>query len=443
MEHKFVPAGDYMLESSGKSMILETFLGTCVAVAIYDTDSNVGGLCHILLPDSDSHDDSWRPKCYASSALALFVDSLIKNGANQASVTAVVAGGSLGFPFSEHDLHLDIGGRITECVNQFLVRHNIPIIKSETGGCLGMKIRLNTSTWNVDIEQILPTPHTQPETISRPTESQIRDAIVHAKPIPQIALKLIRLLQNESYNLTEIIELFGHEQMLTAKVISYCNTAHIGSKIKIDSIERAVLILGELHLLEILISSSLNSFFDQMEGGYSLVRGGLFKHSLAVAHLAQVIAGKCKQIDPHIAYTAGLLHDIGKVVLDQYVALSKADFYNRDANANKELIHTEQNIFGTDHQKIGKELAKRWNIPENLSEVMSSHHFPENAKIDSDLLYAVYIADIIASWIMAGVELESLCSTIGFEEKISHLNLKASDITDIIGQVEWNRIISL
>nr|MBF0220995.1 HDOD domain-containing protein [Desulfobulbaceae bacterium] len=443
MENKVVSAGEYRIESSGKSLRLEALLGTCVAVAIYDSTANVGGLCHILLPDIDSHDNAWRPKCYASSALALFLDDLVKEGAAINSLTAVVAGGSLGFPFSEHDLNLDIGGRIAECANQFLVRHKIPIKSCETGGYYGMKMGLDTSNWQVKIAQMLPPTTKKTETVTPPTEEQIQNAIITAKPIPQITLQLIRLLHKDYYKLSEITDILGHEQLLTAKVISYCNTVHISSKIKIDTLERAVLILGELHLLELLISTSLKTFFDQMAGGYSLVRGGLFKHAIAVALLAQVIADKTQQVDPQTAYTAGLLHDIGKVVLDQYVALSMSDFYNTDAETKKGLLHTEQTIFRTDHQQIGKKLAVRWNIPENLSEVIASHHYPENAKVDSELLYVVNIADIVASWFMAGVELESLCSTVGFEKKLSHLNLKVTDLNDIISQVEWNKITSL
>lgn len=83
MEFKLVSAGDYFVEEAGGKRILKAFLLTCVGVAIYDKVARVGGLCHILLPDPLDPESTWMPKSYASSCLALFVDDLLKNGADR------------------------------------------------------------------------------------------------------------------------------------------------------------------------------------------------------------------------------------------------------------------------------------------------------------------------------------------------------------------------
>lgn len=354
---------------------------------------------------------------------------------------AVVAGGALSLPFSQHDLNLDIGGKTVECVYRFLKRHTIPVVKSETGGCFGMKITVDTAIWQADIEQSVPSQLSSCETV-KPSAEQIREAIGNTKAIPQITLKLIRLLQDGGYNMEEIAEELRQDQILSAKVISFCNTAFIRTQTKIDSIERAILILGETQILEIIISASMKAIFEQQEGGYSLIRGGLFKHALAVAGLSKIIAEKSKHIDAQTAYTAGLLHDIGKVVLDQYVAASRPLFYTVEPNEVNDLIAVERVTFATDHQQIAKKLATLWKLPENLCSVVSHHHYPEQAPSDQKLVHAVYLADLLATWFMAGVELERM-NTDHLGKRMEYIGLAVADIPSIVSQAPWDKFMYL
>ncbi|MBU0968064.1 MAG: HDOD domain-containing protein [Proteobacteria bacterium] len=439
MEHTLVSAGDYLIESSGESRIFEALLLTCVGVAIYDKISGVGGLCHILLPDSPGPENSWQPRSYASSCLSLFVEDLLKSGAELSKLEAVVAGGALGIPFSQYDMNLDIGGRTCECVYRFLKARAIPVKKSETGGCFGMKISINTATWLSTITPLF-NPDDYAKEIVKPTPQKIRAAIVNAKPIPQITIKLIRLMHEGDYDMREVTAELSCDQVLSAKVISYCNSALISPYRKIDSIARATMLLGEIRLLEIVISTSLQDFFEQQEGGYSLLRGGLFRHSLAVAHLTKVIARKIHGLDVQTAYTAGLLHDIGKIVLDQYVTVTRPMFYCNLRGGVADLISIEREAFATDHQKIGAELAAIWNLPENLGEAVSLHHQPEKAVIDPELVHAVYLADLLASWFMAGVEIEKI-NTGRLAQRMGRIGLDVSVIPEIVGNTPWYELM--
>jgi putative nucleotidyltransferase with HDIG domain len=276
--------------------------------------------------------------------------------------------------------------------------------------------------------------------IIKPTPEKIRAAIVNAKPIPQITIKLIRLMHAGEYDMREISEEVSCDQVLSAKVISYCNSALISPYRKIDSIDRATLVLGEIRLLEIVISTSLRDFFEKQEGGYSLLRGGLFRHSLAVAHLTKVIARKIKGLDVQTAYTAGLLHDIGKIVLDQYVAEARPMFYCNRHEGIVDLITLEQEAFATDHQRIGAELASIWNLPENLGEAAALHHLPERAVINPQLVHAVYIADLLASWFMAGVEIEKI-NTARLAKRMGRMGLDVAVIPEIVGNAPWQEMM--
>ena len=442
MDHAFVSAGDYLIESSGKQRIIEVLLLTCVGVAMYDRISKVGGVCHILLPDSPHDEHTWQPKSYASSCLALFVDELVKSGAEVGRLEAVVAGGALGLPFSQYDVNLDIGGRICECVYRFLQRHDIPVKKSATGGCSGMKIVVRTDNWRVDIIHFTQLENRVQE-ISKPSPPQIREAIINTKPIPQIAIKLIRLLHAGDYDMHDIADELSHDQVLSAKIISYCNSAFVSQARKIDSVTRATLVLGEIRLLEIVLSAALRDFFEKQVGGYSLLKGGLFKHSLAVAHLTKIIAGRIEGLDVQTGYTAGLLHDIGKVVLDQYVAGSRPLFYNLPHEERiDDMIAVEREAFATDHQEIARQLVTIWNLPENLGEAVSLHHSPESAVHYAELVHAVYLADLLATWFMAGMELEKI-NTTNLAGRMKRIGLEVTDIPAIVSQVPWKEMMYL
>ena len=198
--------------------------------------------------------------------------------------------------------------------------------------------------------------------------------------------------------------------------------------------------MGETHLLEVVTSASVDPFFDQGESGYSMRRGGLYQHSLGVASIAKILALHTGKTNPDSAYTAGLLHDIGKVVLDQYVTKSLPLFYQSVCARDRDFVELEQEFIGTDHQKVGRRLAVNWNLPENLAEVIALHHFPEEAVVDSDLAHLVYVADLLSSRFQAGLEFERMTSK-GLAKRLEQLGLDISQLPRIIDKIPWERLV--
>jgi putative nucleotidyltransferase with HDIG domain len=139
-------------------------------------------------------------------------------------------------------------------------------------------------------------------------------------------------------------------------------------------------------------------------------------------------------VKPGLAYTAGLLHDIGKVVLDQYVASSYPLFYRQLFEEETNFSEAEKTILGVDHAEVGGDLALRWALPDSLIDTIRHHHKPENAVRNLELTHIVYLADLLMSRFHTGLELERLSTetlssrlrTIGFSIE------KFSDIVDLI-----------
>jgi len=112
-------------------------------------------------------------------------------------------------------------------------------------------------------------------------------------------------------------------------------------------------------------------------------------------------------VPPTLAYTAGLLHDIGKVVLDQYIA-SASPLFNSVMQKEIDFLELENKHLKVNHTEVGSKLAIKWCFPESLVDTILHHHYPENGTQNPELTHMVYIADLLMARFQAGLELEQL-----------------------------------
>ncbi|MDH4205909.1 MAG: HDOD domain-containing protein, partial [Desulfobacteraceae bacterium] len=223
--------------TSGTSVIsqkinesLEAYLGSCVGITLIDRQANVGGLLHLLLAEATGMDVFFQPKSYASTGMPYFIKELIDAGASKERLEACVAGGALIGPLSDQDLSLDIGGRTAEVVQVYLENQGIPIIESETGGYSGRKMGLNLYHWNTTIEPTwqIERPSTSP--FQTDVVFNIDEAIQRIKPIPQVALKVIRMIHRDDYTMKEVGSEIRQDQVISGRVLNLCNSTVMGLK---------------------------------------------------------------------------------------------------------------------------------------------------------------------------------------------------------------------
>ncbi|MBW2569278.1 MAG: HDOD domain-containing protein [Deltaproteobacteria bacterium] len=428
LQRHHVASGSYYVGKT-KPMILEAFIGTCVGVSLVDSETGIGGLIHILLPEPISKTSSFQLQKYASTGLPLFIDALIKAGASINKLVASVAGGAFIGLLNEQDLSLDIGGRTAGIVKQILEAKEIPIQKSETGGFFTCSLRLNMQNWETGIE---PAIYDNPsnENIHIPTQKEINRTIDQIQPIPQIASKILRIINEDNYNICSLADEIKKDQVISAKTLQLCNSAMFAGRERIDSLDHALLILGQKNLVKLIISASVNTFFNQASNGYSLCKGGLYHHALGTAIISEQLAQFTGKVKPATAYTAGLLHDIGKVVLDQYVASARPFFY-RELIEKNNILEIEQNILGTDHTEVGRKLAEKWSFAQILTDTIKHHHNPANQTQDHKLTYIVSLANLLMSRFLVGLELESNI-TSNIASQLEAIGLSTSQFPDIV-----------
>jgi putative nucleotidyltransferase with HDIG domain len=429
-QHYHVASGSYHI-SRQKPLILEAYLGTCVGIALYDPESGVGGLIHLLLPEPVSLASSFQPEKYASTGFPIFLRALYDEGASKEHLKAFVAGGALVGPIESADLELDIGGRTVDTVMSYLKEEKIQIEQSETGGFFTSCLSLNLDNWQCKIEPAGINRQISENEAHVPPVEEIERSIEAIQPIPQVALKILRLIDEEEYDIKALTAEIRKDQVISAKTLKLCNSVMFAGTGKIESLDHALIYIGLQALVKLVISASVDNYFSHSGSGYSLCKGGLFHHAVGTAIISEKLAVLTGLVKPGLAYTAGLLHDIGKVVLDQYVSSAYPLFYRKLNDEEGSFSDTEKAILGIDHTEIGSGLAGRWSFPDSLIDVIRYHHRPEDAKRNLELAHTVYLADLLMSRFNTGLELERL-GTEMLSSRLEALGLSVDRFPDIV-----------
>jgi putative nucleotidyltransferase with HDIG domain len=428
-----VAAGSYYIDTQ-KPMILEAYLGTCVGVALYDTVTGVGGLIHLLLPEPMSIEGAFQPEKYASTGFPLFLEALANAGASVENMKASIAGGALVGPLEDSDLELDIGGRTADRVMRIIAAEGIRVDKLETGGFFTCRLTLDMRTWECRIDPTGFDRLSASADIKIPEPNEISQAAKDLQPIPQIALKVMRIVNEELYEIHDLTEEIRKDQVISARTLQLCNSVVFASRKKIESLDHALVMLGQQLLLKFVISASLNNFFNQSGMGYSLCKGGIYHHAVGTAVIAEKLAGLTGKVEPSLAYTAGLLHDIGKVVLDQYINSGFPLFYRQLNEEEKNFSEIEKQVLGTDHTEVGASLALNWSFPESLVETIRHHHNPEDAQQHDELVHIVYLADLLMSRFHSGLELERL-NTAALATRLETMGLSITKFPALVDHI--------
>lgn len=430
LQRRHVAAGTF--EASGsKPLLLQAYLGTCVGLTLYCKNSGVGGMIHLLLPEPISSESAKQPEKYASTGIPVFIKALMDLGARKDSLVACLAGGALVGPLSEQDLSLDIGGRTAETARAILVENGVHIERSETGGFFTCCLSLDMTNGKALIEPAGQHKIIEEARIKTPSLAEIKKAMDQLQPIPQVALKVMRLINEGGLVIDKIADEVRRDQVISARVLSLANSAMFAKRRPIESLDHALVYLGQDQLIKLILSAAVQSYFEQSSNGYSLCKGGLYHHAIGCAQVAEALARKTQKADPNTAYTAGLLHDIGKVVLDQYVAPAYPLFYRQAMEKSYNVLTIEKQLLGIDHTEVGRLLSQQWSFPESLQSIVRHHHHPDKSSRHKALAVIVYMADLLLSRFHIGFELERL-DTHALATYLSSMDISVDNFDQLV-----------
>ena len=240
-------------------------------------------------------------------------------------------------------------------------------------------------------------------------------ALRELPPFPAIATKLLRLFSNEDVELREVVALIGADTAFTSELLRVANSPIFGLRSQVSSIQHAVVLLGFDRLRSFAMTISMKNFLRSAMRIDVLRR--VWRHSLATALVAEDLAPLFwKQSDRNSrdrAYTAGLLHDVGRLAL---LVKYPQEYANLLAVVNEnpfDMLETERELFDVDHCEAGAWLAKNWAFPQEIAEVAERHH-EAPIKGDSSLLNLVSTAVFITDWM--GFDVVPIIPPRSFEE---------------------------
>lgn len=231
--------------------------------------------------------------------------------------------------------------------------------------------------------------------------------------LPAVATELVGLAHDPEVDIRDVVTILEHDPGLTANMLKLANSAHYGGRGSIASIRDAVVRLGLRKVSELAMAIAISPNVQKPVRGYHLAAGQLWEHSLSVSAGTTHLARALKVLPPSYAATAGLLHDIGKVVLGTFIEIDAELMLESVANHHMSFDEAEREILGIDHAEVGAVLLESWGLPADIVETVRYHHTPDELDGDPLGVDLVHIADILSmqSGIGAG-EMDGLCYRI-------------------------------
>ncbi|HSV31791.1 MAG TPA: HDOD domain-containing protein [Atribacteraceae bacterium] len=236
----------------------------------------------------------------------------------------------------------------------------------------------------------------------------IVDAVNDLPSLPQISKRVIELTDDPNSTAYHINAVLSKDPSMTAKILRLANSAYYGFPRRIPTIAEATILLGFQTIRSMVMAASVNMLLSQKMEGYALSQGELWKHSQASAIAARLIAREIRFPNPELAYTAALLHDIGKVVLNSYMRELYHEVLERAETDQIPFLEAEDIVLGFNHAVVGSRVAEKWNLPVELIEAIAFHHHPDQSKHNHRLTALVHISDFICLTMGIGIGVDGL-----------------------------------
>jgi putative nucleotidyltransferase with HDIG domain len=213
-------------------------------------------------------------------------------------------------------------------------------------------------------------------------------------PSPQVLPKVLDALRHEQTTLDEVGELIALDPVLTAKLLHYCNSVYFSGREPVSSVPEALGRVG-FQTIFALVSAVSGSRAFQPPAGSGLDGSELWKHSVTAAFACKFIADDI-DADGNLLFTAGLLHDIGRVVLAQAKGAAYGKLYAEAISAKASVSDREKEAYGFTHADVGAGLMETWKLPGLLVEAVRYHHRPAAGGLGKQLAAAVCVGNGLA-----------------------------------------------
>jgi putative nucleotidyltransferase with HDIG domain len=226
-----------------------------------------------------------------------------------------------------------------------------------------------------------------------PKIKRITESIISLPTLPTVVSKMIQLVDNPKTSASSLARLIYTDQALTARILKLANSAYYGFPREISTVNMAIVVLGFNTVKEMGLSLSVFEVFKVGPGDAAFDISRFWQHSIGCGSAARMLA---RRLNYHLtgeAFVAGLLHDIGKIIMRQYMAAEFADIIGKVSGGGMDLDEAEMEVVGATHAQVGAWLAEKWNLPRFIVDAIAFHHAPGEAREDPVLVGIVAVAN--------------------------------------------------
>jgi len=232
--------------------------------------------------------------------------------------------------------------------------------------------------------------------MSKSLEQKKIEQIENLPTLPEVANKLLKIINDPTTTAVDVANLISRDLSLTSKVLRLANSAFYGIPRTVTTVQNAVVILGLKVINTMVFSITVVKMFPGDGRNELFSRKKFWAHSLACAVLARQLALRMRKFtlfDPEECFCAGLIHDIGRVVLDQFFHENFIKAVQAAMDRNIPLLQAETEVFGFSHTDVGDWLTSRWELPQDIRVPIVHHHAPGKTEYAREITTLVHLAD--------------------------------------------------
>ncbi len=218
--------------------------------------------------------------------------------------------------------------------------------------------------------------------------------IADVPTLPTSVLRVMQMIEDPFCSSSDLAKVIQADPAMAAKVLKLANSSYYGFRQKIGNVPQAVTLLGFATLKNTLLAAAVFDMFRVAGTGFDL--NALWKHSVTTATAAKLIAKRVRYPQSEKAFTAALLHDVGKIILARFLPQALSEIVDTVLGEQMAMYDAEKKVLGLSHPALGAWTLGRWGLPSPIVEAVEFHHHPTRAQTSFDLAAIVYLANILA-----------------------------------------------
>ncbi len=269
--------------------------------------------------------------------------------------------------------------------------------------------------------------------------------------LPIVVQRILQLINNPKSTIKQVGKIINSDQSLTAKTLKLVNSAYYGFEKRIKTVDQAIIIIGFDAVKNLALSASVFEMFKSVKQQSNFKREEFWLHAMGTAMAAKMISEDTSIGIPGELFVSGLIHDIGKIVLDSYFPKKMNNILYNASLKKISFIESEKEIMDMDHTMIGYKLARKWSLPDELVYPIRYHHKFEEGMKHEQIIAIVHIANVVVKIAKIGFDGDFSSPTFKYNAvnviKKSKPDFNKSDIqkyvSDLKKQVKENDLINI